>query len=425
MKGGGCGKAGRGAWLTWIGGIMLLLLCLALQSARANPTGSALPGLDSFDAEMAALLEKWRIPGGSLAVSVNGRIVLARGYGLADREKMIPVQPTTVFRLASLAKPLTAAAILQLVEAGRFRLDDAVIPLLGEIGPRPGAITDPRVHRITVRHLLQHTGGFDRDVSGDAVFMPHAAAAARRQKAPLPPSCETVLRDSLERKLDFEPGGRYAYSNIGYCILGRIIERGSGLSYGEYMRQHILEPSGATGLRLAQTFPSHADEAAYYGYPGEPLVPAMAGIGSSQTVLAPYGGFALEAMDSYGGWVGSAQDYLRFLTAIDGQRGKPLLQLPIRMEMLARPVGIEQKTPYYGLGFLVRPLKNGVNWWHAGSLSGTKSFAVRTAAGYAWVAAFNNRPKDRDGFARDLDEGLWRAAKAVKTWPKGDLFPVP
>jgi CubicO group peptidase (beta-lactamase class C family) len=422
MKGRDSDRAGRGSRLRWIGGIMLLF-CLVFQSARADPTGTALPGLDPFDTEMAALLKKWQIPGGSLAVARDGRILLARGYGLADREKNIPVLPTTVFRLASLAKPLTAVAILQLAEAGRFGLDDAVIPILGEIGPRPGAITDPRVHQITLRHLLQHTGGFDRDLSGDAVFMPHAAAAARRQKAPLPPSCETVLRDGLERKLDFEPGGRYAYSNIGYCILGRVIERASGLRYGDYVRRHILEPSGATGLRLAQTFPSHADEAAYYGYPGEALVPAMAGVGSSQTVLASYGGFALEAMDAFGGWAGSSLDYLRFMLALDGQRAGPLLRETSLREMFARPTGIEEKTPYYGLGFLARPVKGGLNWWHAGSLSGTKSFAVRTAAGYGWVATFNNRPKDRDGFARDLDDALWRAARAVKAWPKGDLFP--
>ncbi|WP_341898227.1 serine hydrolase domain-containing protein [Ferrovibrio terrae] len=373
---------------------------------------------------MAGLIERWKLPGGGLAVATQGRIVLARGYGLADREKQIPVQPTTRFRLGSLAKPLTAVAVLQLVEQGRLGLDDPLLPLLGEIGPRPEAIADARVHAITIRQLLHHTAGFDRGVSGDGVFLPHSAHAAARQKAALPPSCEIILRDNLERKLDFDPGTRYAYSNIGYCILGRVIERISGQAYGDYVRQHVLVSAGAVEMQLARTFEMAEGEAAYYDYPGAPLVEAIPGMGSARMVLAPYGGYAMETMDSFGGWIASAPDYLRFITAVDGQRGLALLK-PVTVKlMLAPPPGLEQKPSYYGLGFSVRPVKGGLNWWHSGSHAGTKTLAVRTAGGQAWIATFNMRPKDRKGFAHDLDVTLWRAANAVKSWPDGDLFPV-
>ncbi|MCW0233316.1 MAG: beta-lactamase family protein [Ferrovibrio sp.] len=403
-------------------GYALLLTILSVQIAGASPTGSALAGLEAFDAEMAALIERWKMPGASLAVAVHGRIVLTRGYGLADREKQEPVQPATRFRLGSLAKPLTAVAVLRLVEQGQLDLDAPLLPVLGELGPRPAAITDPRVYRITIRQLLQHTAGFDRGIAGDLVFMPRAGEAAARQNAAMPPSCAVVLRDSLERRLDFDPGSRHAYSNIGYCILGRVIERVSGQTYEAFVRQHILTPAGAGGLQLARTFDMAEGEAAYYDYPGAPLVEAMPGVGSSRMVAAPYGLYAMETMDSFGGWIGSSLDYLRFMLAIDGQRGAPLLRPPSLKAMLAPPAGLDVKPSFYGLGMQVRPVSGGLNWWHSGSHAGTKTLAVRTAKGYAWVAAFNSRPKDRNGFATDLDQSLWRAANAVQIWPEGDLY---
>lgn len=401
----------------------VLLLGLFSLPASGQQTGAALPGLEPFDTEMTGLIQRWSLPGGSLTVAMHGRIVLSRGFGLADLEKRQPVQPTTLFRLGSLAKPLTAMAVLKLVEGGRLRLDEVVLPILGELGPRPGAIIDPRVAQITIRQLLHHTAGFDRGVAGDAVFMPRAGEAAARQKAGLPPSCETLLRDNLERRLEFDPGTRYAYSNLGYCILGRVIERRSGMAYEDFVRQHILAPAGAAGMRLAQTFTAADGEASYYDYPGAPLVDAVPGLGSSSKVTAPYGGYAMEKMDSFGGWIGSSLDYLRFMVAIDGQRGAALLTPASLREVYTPPPGLEIKQPYYGLGFLVRRVSGGINWWHAGSHAGTKTLAVRTAAGHAWVATFNMRPRDRNGFAGDLDTSLWRAARAVTVWPDGDLFP--
>ncbi|HEY3064850.1 MAG TPA: serine hydrolase domain-containing protein, partial [Methylomirabilota bacterium] len=138
------------------------LLMLPARDARAEPTGSALSGLKAYDELMTALLRKWNVPGASLVVARDDKLVLARGYGLADKSRHAPVEPTSVFRLASLSKTVTAVAVLTLVEEGRLRLDDKVLPILGELGPRPGKINDPRVHDVTVRHLLEHSGGFDR-----------------------------------------------------------------------------------------------------------------------------------------------------------------------------------------------------------------------------------------------------------------------
>jgi hypothetical protein len=137
-------------------------------------------------------------------------------------------------------------------------------------------------------------------------------------------------------------------------------------------------------------------------------------------------------MDAYGGWIGAPVDYLRFLLAIDGRRGPALLDAATRARMRARAELPEEtgaadeprpRGTWYGLGIRVRPLRSGgVNLWHTGSLPGTSTLAVRAADGFAWVVAFNGRPKDRFGFRREVDRGLWEAKRRVRRWPDGDLF---
>jgi N-acyl-D-amino-acid deacylase len=409
----------------------VVFLALAVCEARAEPTGVALPGLEPYDQVMTALLRKWDVPGGGLAVARNGKLLLMRGYGLADKARRAPVEPTSLFRLASLSKTITAVTVLQLVQDGRLGLDDRVLPILGELGPRRGKITDGRVRDITVRHLLQHSGGFTRARSSDVVFLPGAAAAARRQGGPLPPDCPTILRDTLEGQLDFTPGERYAYSNVGYCILGRVVERVTGVSYEAYVRARVLAPAGAEGMRLGRTLEVAEAEVTYYDYEAK-QVRAMPGLGVT-LAPRPYGEFALETMDSYGGWIGAPVYYLRFLLAIDGRRGPALLK-PATLASMNAPSGLPEdavgaeeplgaRAVSWGLGTRVRRLEGGgVNLWHEGSLPGTTTLAVRTADGFAWVAAFNGRPREREAFQGELDRGLWTARRQVRKWPDGDLF---
>jgi CubicO group peptidase (beta-lactamase class C family) len=391
---------------------VLLLAGAGTASAAESPapTGAALPGLGAFDDAMQTLLRRWDVPGGSLAVAYEGRLVLARGYGYADTQRRVRVEPVSLFRLASLSKTVTAVAVLQLVQAGRLGLDDPILPMLGEAGPRPDKIRDRRVRDITVRHLLLHTAGFDREKSGDPVFPPRAVAAARRHKAPLPPDCPTVMRDALEQPLDFAPGARHAYGNIAYCILGRVVERAAGMPYEAYVRERLLMPSGATRMQVGRTLTHAEGEVRYYDWETKEY-PAVPGLGI-KSGPRPYGEFAVETMDSYGGWIGAPADYLRFLLAIDGRRGPTLLDAAMLEQMHAAP----------GLGVNVRPVRGGVNLWHSGSLPGTSTMAVRTADGASWVVAFNRRPRERSAFRGEMDRALQSARGHVQNWPSGDLF---
>lgn len=149
------------------------LFALAVE-ARASSTdgpdivrtGQFVPELEPYDRIVARIMRVHRIPGAAVAVARDGRLVYARGFGMADRLREVPVQPDSLFRIASLSKPITAVAVLKLVEDGRLKLDARVFQdLLSGIEPHPPK--DPRMNEITVRDLLRHSGGFDRDRSGD------------------------------------------------------------------------------------------------------------------------------------------------------------------------------------------------------------------------------------------------------------------
>jgi N-acyl-D-amino-acid deacylase len=199
------------------------------QGSELPTTGLKVESLAAYDEVMTRILAQWQVPGGALAVMKGDRLVLARGYGLADRDAGEPVQPDSRFRIASLSKPITAVAILQLVEQGRLDLDAKALRVLEDLQPAEASV-DPRIWEITVRQLLQHTAGWDRAETADPLFPPRSVEAAQALGAPQPASCETVIRYAFTQPLDFDPGTRFGYGNLNYCILGRIVERVTGTS---------------------------------------------------------------------------------------------------------------------------------------------------------------------------------------------------
>lgn len=393
----------------------------------AAPAGNPMA---SFDREMVQYMQARGVPGGSLAVVKDGRLVYARGYGWADLEKRTPARETSLFRIASISKPITAVAVLQLVERGKLRLDDRAIPLLGlspllEEGEKP----DPRLQRITIRHLLEHSGGWDRDQSYDPMFRSETIARAAGIRPPAPP--EAIIRYMLGQPLDFDPGTRYAYSNFGYCILGRIIEKKTGMRYEQYVRKHVLAPAGITAMRIGASLESGRlpNEVSYYSpsdRTGRSLFPSMPG-----EVPVCYGTFCLESMDAHGGWVASAVDLAKFAAALDNPERSPLLK-PATIRMMYQrpkpPLGLNgDGSPadvYYALGWQVRPVRGTgkANYWHTGSLPGTWTLLVRRWDGLSWAALFNQRSEDRRFSDGEIDPALHRAAAGVTAWPTENLF---
>ncbi len=173
-------------------------------------------------------------PGGVVAVTRGGRIVFARGYGLANVEDTTPNTPSTVYHMASVSKQFTAFAIAMLADQGRLALDDDVrrwIPELPDYG-----------RTVTLRHLLTHTGGVRDQWELWGMAGGRLDDVIRHEEL-----LRLVLR---QRELNFDPGSRYLYSNAGYTLLAEVVARVSGQAYPAWMREHVFTPLGMTQTQV-------------------------------------------------------------------------------------------------------------------------------------------------------------------------------
>ncbi|TDC44742.1 class A beta-lactamase-related serine hydrolase [Actinomadura sp. KC345] len=370
--------------------------------------GKALAGLGSFDSTLKSFMQERNIPCGQLAVVRKGKLVLSRGYTYTDDDGLT-TQPTSLFRVASLSKPATATAVLRLVQDGKLKLTDRAATLLGL-----STSADPRLEDVTVLRLLQHLGGWDRGVTPDPMFQD--AKIAQTLGVSLPVSQANIMKYVSASALDHAPGDRYAYSNYGYLLLGRIIEKVTGQKYETYVRQAVLAPRDITRMRLGRTLTEAGGEVPYYsGYTGTTVFD-----NSGTKVPSPYGAWNLENMDSHGGWLATAMDLTRFAGIYDG--GTPVLGSSAIKKAFAEPeTGIEDNGSYYGCGWHVRHVTGGINTWHTGSLPGTYTILVRRYDGLAWAALFDQRQEGDAPSYGAIDSLLHKAANAVKTWPTGDL----
>lgn len=400
------------------------------KAAFSVTTGKPEAKLANFDQLLGDFMEKHHIPGASIAITDHGRLVYARGFGYADIATQEQVQPTSLFRIASISKPITAVAILQLIEQGKLKLEDKVYDILDyktEI-EKAGADFDTRLREITIRHLLEHRGGWDRDKSFDAMFQ--AVRFAEQQNVPAPAGPQDVIRAMFKHKLDFNPGERYAYSNFGYNLLGRVIEKLTGATYENYVKEYVLAPIGVRTMRMGATHLEgrRPGEVRYY-QPGTGKSVFQSDLG--QQVPWQYGGWHLEAMDSHGGWIASAIDLARFGAAFDDPAKCPILSAASIELMYGRPPGLaghdeagKPKETFYSLGWSNRVVeRDKTHHWHTGSLSGTATILIRRADGRNLIALLNTRVSPTSNhLSRDLDALIMNAADAVTEWPGEDHF---
>lgn len=392
-------------------------------------TGDLDPSFAGVDRVLRSFLERHRVPGMAVAVTDGGRLVFARGYGYADVASREPVSPTSLFRIASISKPVTAVAILALVEKDRLSLDDRVFEILPfEPHLAEDASADSRHDQITLRHLLQHRGGWDRDRSFDAMFQ--SVRFANLLGSDPPAGTEEIIRTMSGLPLDFAPGARYAYSNYGYCLLGRVIEKVTGMPYERYVRETVLAPLGIRSMRLGRTrLAERQPEEVRYYHPdfGKSVFAADL----DQRVPPPYGAWNLDAMDSHGAWIASAVDLARFAVAFDSPESCPILDATSVRAMRDRPDGAagfepdgSPKERYYGLGWSIAADDEG-GWTmsHSGSLPGTNTFIKRRSNGRNLVVLFNTRVSPLTSrVVNALMKELEPAIDQVTEWPETDLF---
>lgn len=394
-----------------------------IRQAMAAPlwsmTGLAVPELAAFDNAVRAYMEARNIRSGSLAVTYQGRLVLARGYGYSTTPADIP-QPISLFRTTSLSKIITAAAIMRLVQDGRLALNQKVSLILN-LTPPPGQLPDARLQDVTIHQLLQHRGGWDKGAASFDPMFRDAAIASALGKA-LPVNQGDIMRYMTGQALNFNPGAQFKYSNYGYLLLGRVIEQVTGMPYSTFVQQEVFDPLLVTRAKPGRSLAAlrQAGEVSYYSSTAP--APNVFGAGN---VVPPYGSFNLENMDANGGWIASAVDLARLATAFENPATSPLFTAGTLNTIFALPpTGLMPNGCYYGCGWLVRDLPDGRKYaWHDGRQPGAFSLLVRRGDGINIAALFNQRDDASGLNYYDIDGALFNVASTINTWPTHDLFP--
>ena len=280
--------------------------------ARLARLAPAFPDLDRLMADFAA---REHVPGLAYGVILDGRVVHVGTVGVQNAEANAPVTRASVFRIASMTKSFTAAAILQLRDAGRLSLDDPAERYVPELRTLRAPTSD--APKITIRHLLTHSEGFPEDNPwGDQQLAITDAEMGRMMRRGIPFSTA--------------PGTAYEYSNYGFSILGRIVARVSGQPFATYLRRRVLAPLGMTHTTLQAADVPDARRAIGYRYEDErwKVEPAL-----PDGAFGPMGGL-LTTVDDLATWVAFLADAF---PARDGADSRVLSRASRReMQQMAR-----------------------------------------------------------------------------------------
>jgi CubicO group peptidase (beta-lactamase class C family) len=420
---------------------------------------SAATNFTQMDQDIQDLYDRWSLQGGlQAAIYHNGSLVYANSFGfaVADENGNIPMQNSHRMRLASLTKAITAAAIQTLVVSGDITLNDKMIDLIPDLVPDElegcefphhsnqldagpdgvqGTVDDFYwgIQDITVAHLLNMRNGLamapgnDRETTSwhyeehwmeddgsdsweggnNPCIDVEAIAEEYENGYHAPVKIETTIRETLRLPMDYVPGTNYNYSNIGYRILGEIIEEVSGVEFEEYVKETVFEPMGINNFEVGKTLKHKqpTDEVTYYSrnnstyYSFFPVTwddtqfgPAVnVTFGNSSSTPLPYGGSGpIEQMAASGGWIGNAINYARFISHLDGTIYHPHFNDSFNFSTV---------NPFGGLyANGINPSNSGQTWFHTGSLDGTSTrYERRLVENESVVMVLLSNTKPRGG----------------------------
>lgn len=376
--------------------------------------------LSSSDATIKAdyrinrFLEYWRIKGASIALVKDEKLVFAKGYGYADVEKKEKVEPDHLFRIASVSKLITATAIMKLKEEGKLQLSDRAFGEDGILNSENYlTIHDKRAKKITIENLLRHTSGFTSRY-GDQMFLP--LTIAKRMHVPAPASAETIIEFALSKRLNFTPGSRGSYSNLGYVILEKIVEKASGKDYEAYVQEHILQPAGIFDMHIGRNLRQDKlpNEVNYYEQSNAILVPAFDGTGGR--VHRSNGGNNIEELGGAGAWIASAAELLKFYVAIDGKDKQADILSKESVAYMTKP----SRRGFSPIGW--KGTRSNGTWWRTGTLAGSSALLKQNPDGSTWVIITNTSSWKGSKFPKELNKLMGRVMRSVKKWPEVDLF---
>jgi len=382
-----------------IGGTLMALAVLPV--AAKSPWQKAAALLDG--------LIKTNDSGLAVLVAQDGEILFEKGYGLADREHDIAVTAQTTFRIGSITKQFTASAVLKLQEEGKLSVNDKLSKYIPDF---------PRGDEVSLRHLLTHTSGI-HNYTDEPDFVSRVTNAT---------TTEAIIEEIKNDSFDFDPGTKWRYDNSGYLLLGYIVEKVSGQSYGDFLHKNFFQPLGMTNTGVYRAHPGLPNEALGYS------------LGRSASTWIFWGeGFCLgnrrfeKALNWNMSWAGGAgalystvEDLDRWNEGVFNGRVLDAASLkaaftPVKMpfwERTAFAIAFNERGIGYGFGWLVSRRRGLQEISHSGGLHGFKSCLLRVPdEKFTVVVLANALPgrwkADPDRLARKLvDIYLRRQARA-------------
>lgn len=366
-----------------------------------------------FEAQLLRLMRREGLRGGvSVAISKDGRLVFAKGFGLSNVEDSVEMQPYNILRVASVSKLITAVAVMRLVDNGRLTLDQKVFGPTGILNDDVFSIMkDRRMGNITIRNLLNHSGGWMTRY-GDPMFMPQIVAD--ETGCGLPVSVEDIIRFMQGKSMHFQPGAYSVYSNFGYAILGEVVAKASGMPYEEYVCGEILAPLGIFDAHLGYSRKEERleNEVLYYEQDTSFLTADYAQRGKMSR--RAYGGSDIHTLGAAGGWVVSAPDLVKLALTIDGlgtvpdQLPSPLIDEMTREDAKLDPLGWRRVI--------------GGTWFRTGTLSASSAIVCRRPDGICFAAILNSSNSRGPGLAVTMANLMNQLIDRVDEWPTYDLW---
>lgn len=388
-----------------------------LWSDTLTNASSAVPALRPMDCEIENFMARNGIKGMQVAVMSHDSLLYAKGYGWADKERGEPMTPTSMMRIASASKLITAVAIMRMVEDGIIGLDSKVFGPQGILNDSiyTCSLADPRMADITVDQLLMHAAGFGRG-GGDPMFT--MKDIVQRNKLKGAPDSEKLASLVLRRRLAYEPGKSRRYSNFGYLLLSLIIEKKSGRQYWEYVDSAVLQPAKAVNFRSGTNYYAdrHFGEVKYYGPDSTPVEEYN---GSGRMVERVYGGNDIKGLKGAGGWVASAPDLLRVVACIDGYEGVPDLLSGKSISLMAEADNEDKHSMTRGWA----EIEEDGSWVRTGTLSSSHAYVRLFPDGRCWAILTNSGNWRGARFTRDMSRLVSNLnARYSGSMPKRNLW---
>jgi CubicO group peptidase (beta-lactamase class C family) len=376
---------------------------------------SEVPELKDLDKKISRYMREWHLKGGSLAITRNDSLVYAKGYGWADQELEIAMEPGHIMRVASVSKLITAAGIMVLQDQGKLTIKDKVFGpegLLNDEHFNELIQCDPRYLDMTVEDIMRHRSCF----ISDQLFRSKEVQAYMGLKNP--PTKDDFFTLVFRNKLRAAPGTITSYSNFGYLVLSEIIERVSGMPYEKFIQKHVMKPAGCYDMHIGGVYYSDKrdNEVRYYTQEGEgKYVPDFRN--PQDTVESCYGKNNIPLLSGAGAWCSSTVELARFVASIDGDPHVKDIITKESFEQMTEPT--DDRT--FGLGWNdTHPVKG---WNRTGTLDGTSALIRHYPDGECWIFVTNTGTYKGPRFTKETDALFTECRRLYSSkLPKVDLF---